>query len=91
MINFGVRFKNKTFIIALVAAFLSFVYYVLDMFSVVPRFTQNQIVEGVNLLLEVLALCGVIVDPTVEGVYDSSRALSYSEPAANCMQEKNIK
>lgn len=89
MINFKVRFRNKTFIVALVAAFLSFLYYVFDMLGIAPRFTQDQVVKGVNLLLEVLALCGVVIDPTVEGVYDSSRAMTYNEPAANCMHEQN--
>lgn len=91
MINLQVRFRNKAFLVVLIGAVLSFVYYILDMFNVVPTFTQDKIVEAANLLLEILALIGVVIDPTVDGVYDSSRAMTYSEPAANCMQEQNIK
>lgn len=89
--NFKVRFQNRVFVAALCAAIVSFVYYLLDMFGVAPAITQNKIVEVINMILEILTMIGVFVDPTVDGLYDSSRAMTYNYPAVNIEQEKDLK
>lgn len=80
-INWKLRAQNKTTLLALVAAILTFVYTVLGMFGVVPPVSQNDILEVVGLGLNVLVMLGVIVDPTTKGLSDSDRAREYSEPA----------
>lgn len=79
-INWKVRFKNKVWLTSFIALIVSFVFTLLAMFDVYPKVTQNTILQIVNQLLEFLALIGVIVDPTTEGLGDSQRALSYTEP-----------
>lgn len=80
-INWKLRAQNKTTLLALVAAILTFVYTVLGMFGVVPPVSQNDILEVVGLGLNILVMLGVIVDPTTKGLSDSERAREYSEPA----------
>ena len=79
-INWKVRFKNKVWLTSFIALIVSFVFTLLAIFDVYPKVTQNTILHIVNQLLEFLALIGVIVDPTTEGLGDSQRALSYNEP-----------
>lgn len=86
-INWRLRLKNKATLTALAAAVLSLVYILLDVFDVVPRVTQSEVMECIAAGLNVLALVGVITDPTTEGISDSERALHYTEPApcaGNC-------
>lgn len=80
-INWKLRMKNKTTLMALAAAVLSLVYIVLDVCDIAPDITQSQVMEWVAAVLNVLALVGVITDPTTEGISDSERALHYTEPA----------
>lgn len=80
-INWKLRAQNKTTLLALVAAILTFIYTVLGMFGVVPPVSQNDILEVVGLGLNILVMLGVIVDPTTKGLSDSERAREYKEPA----------
>lgn len=73
MINLKLRFKNKVTLAALISA----VFIMLGQFGLeVPHNIQ----EGVNTLLGILVLLGIVVDPTTKGVADSERALNYNEP-----------
>ena len=40
----------------------------------------NKLLEVVNALFAVLAILGVVNDPTTAGVADSQRAMSYEAP-----------
>lgn len=79
-INWKVRFKNKVWVGSLLALILSFVYGLLAVFDVYPPVTQNMVANILNQILEFLAMIGVLMDPTTEGLGDSKRALSYEEP-----------
>lgn len=79
-LNLKVRFKNKVFVVAFVAAVLAFIYQLLGMFGVVPGVTQDEIMKVITMLLDILVMMGVLVDPTTEGVSDSDRAMTYDEP-----------
>lgn len=73
MINLKLRFKNKVTLAALISA----VFIMLGQFGLeVPHNIQ----EGVNTLLGILVLLGIVVDPTTKGVADSERALNYHAP-----------
>lgn len=73
MINFKLRLQNKTTLIALVSA----VFLMLQQFGLhIP----SNIQEGVNTLVVILVILGIVVDPTTKGVGDSEQALNYHEP-----------
>ena len=76
-INFKVRMKNKAFVVGVATLLVSFVYKLLAAMEIVPAVSENEILELVGLAVNVLALVGVIVDPTTEGVSDSDRAMLY--------------
>ena len=79
-VNWKVRFKNKVFLASFFALILSFVYGMLQLFDVYPPITESQISTIINQFLNVLALIGIIADPTTAGIGDSNRALNYTEP-----------
>lgn len=76
-INWKARFKNKAFIITFVTMLVTFVYSLLALFGVVPSIAEDTVIEIITLLIEFLAMLGILVDPTTDGVNDSSRALTY--------------
>lgn len=82
MINWKVRIKNKTFWLTLIPALIIFIEVVASSFGFsiqIENFNQN-IVTVVNALFTLLAILGIVVDPTTKGVSDSTQALSYEKP-----------
>ena len=79
-INWILRFKNKTVLVALVAAVVAFVYQALGLFGIVPSVSSDQIIDVFGLLINVLVILGIVVDPTTEGVKDSALAQAYDSP-----------
>lgn len=81
-VNWKVRFKNKNFWLMIIPALLLMVQLVLDLFCVKLDFGElgNKLKEIVNAIFAVLAILGIVNDPTTAGVGDSERALTYSEP-----------
>lgn len=82
MINWKVRAKNKNFWIALIPATLLLVQAVLACFGVTWDYSQvsQELLGVVNALFAVLAILGIVTDPTTEGIGDSERALGYDAP-----------
>lgn len=82
MINWKIRAKNKTFWLALVPAFLLLIQAVAQVFNVSVDFTNlnKDLLGVVNALFTVLAIVGVVADPTTKGLSDSTQALTYSKP-----------
>lgn len=80
MINFKLRLQNKTTLVSMILALISFVYMVLDAFGIIPQFEQELITKLALGLIDLLVLLGVIVDPTTSGIADSDRAMSYVNP-----------
>ena len=79
-LNWKVRFKNKVWLGSFLSQIVGFVYSMLALFDVFPEVTQNLVLQLVNQVLTFLGLIGVIVDPTTAGISDSDRAMSYSQP-----------
>jgi len=81
-INWEVRIKNKAFWIALIPASFLLVQQILAMFGVVIDFsaTVEQLLDIVNTVFVILAILGIIVDPTTKSLSDSEKALTYTEP-----------
>ena len=82
MINWKVRFRNKDFWIHFIPAVLLLVQLVLDLFGVKYDFGElgNKLLAIVDVVFVILALLGVVNDPTTAGVGDSTRALGYTVP-----------
>ena len=79
-INWRVRFKNKVWLGSFLSLIVGFVYSMLALFDVFPEVTQSLVLQLINQVLTFLGLIGVIVDPTTAGIGDSERAMSYSQP-----------
>ena len=76
-INWKARFKNKTFLITFFTIVIAFIYSILSLLGFVPSVTEDALKEVITLLIEFLAMLGILVDPTTNGVNDSERALTY--------------
>lgn len=81
-INWLVRLKNKNFWLALVPAVLLLIQVVAAVFGFELDLGDlgNRILDVVNALFAVLAILGIVTDPTTEGISDSKQALTYTEP-----------
>lgn len=82
MINWIVRVKNKAFWISFIPAVLLLIQVVAAVFGYQLYLGElgNQLLEVVNALFAVLALLGVVTDPTTAGVGDSPQAMTYETP-----------
>ena len=76
-INIEARLKNKVFLISMSVLLISIIYKVLSLFGIAPSVDENAVLEVVSMVVDFLALLGVVVDPTTNGINDSERALTY--------------
>ena len=81
-INWLVRIKNKAFWMALIPALALVAQAVAALFGYTIDLTTivGKVQAVVNAVFALLAILGIVVDPTTEGVGDSNRAMSYAEP-----------
>lgn len=81
-INWKARIKNKAFWVAIIPADLLLVQQVCGVFGVQLDFEalQAQLVAIVGTVFAILAILGIVVDPTTAGVRDSEQAMGYTEP-----------
>ncbi len=81
-INWKVRFLSVKFWLALVPAVLLVVQSVASIFGYQWDFVvlNQQIAAVINAVFAVLAILGVVTDPTTAGVTDSVQALTYDKP-----------
>jgi phi LC3 family holin len=81
-INWLVRIKNKSFWIALIPAILLLIQVVAAVFGITLDLGDlgNKLLAVVNAVFGVLAILGIVVDPTTSGITDSKQALTYTEP-----------
>lgn len=75
MINWKKRLTNKYFWIALIPALLLFIQAALHVFGVELDFTQvdKDLIGVVNSLFAVLAIVGIVNDPTTSGLTDGEK------------------
>lgn len=88
-INWLARIKNKTFWMLLIPAVMVAVQSVAALFGFTLDLGElgNKLVAIVESVFAILGIIGVVVDPTTQGVNDSSRAMSYSEPWSDAAAE----
>lgn len=79
-INWKLRFRNKVTLWAIISQTLAIVYAFLGMMGIVPAMGEEEIGNLLFMVLELLALVGIVVDPTTDGIGDSSAAMSRDVP-----------
>lgn len=81
-INWTVRFKNKAFWLTAIPALLLLGSQVLALFGVGWDYTPlaQQLSSICGTVFGILALLGIVNDPTTSGVSDSEQALTYETP-----------
>ena len=84
MINWKVRLKNPAFWTGLIGVLATLAISVAQLLGVdiaeVVNGWQSALVALVTAVFGILALVGVVTDPTTSGVGDSAQALTYTEP-----------
>ena len=78
--NILVRLKNPVFLLTFLAAIVAFIYQLMGLFGIVPKVSEDQLIQVISLLINFLTALGVLVDPTTKGISDSERAMRYTEP-----------
>ena len=86
-INWKVRLKNKTWLLAFLGAIVTFTYQLLGMLGVVSPISEDMATQVIGIAVNLLVALGLVQDPTTTGISDSSRALDYNSPAENCKTE----
>ena len=81
-INWKVRLKNKVFWITIIPMILLLVQQVLGLFGVSFEIEglTDCLVAIVSTLFSILAIIGIIADPTTDGLSDSNQAMTYEVP-----------
>ena len=81
-VNWKVRFSNPNFWLSLIPALFLLVQVCVAPFGYDWDFAvlNQQVAAIVNAVFGVLAILGVVNDPTTAGVNDSARAMTYTEP-----------
>lgn len=82
MINWKARIKNKAFWLSFIPALLLLVQVVASVFgfSLDLSGLSAKLLDVANAIFAVLAILGVVNDPTTAGMADSKQALTYTEP-----------
>lgn len=82
MINWKVRIRNKNFWLSIIPAVILLIQAVGQVFGYTLDFgvLSERLLAVVNAVFVVLAILGVVTDPTTAGVADSERAMSYERP-----------
>ena len=78
-INWKVRFKNKTFLVTFITVIVSVVYQVLAALELVPKISQDTVMNCLLAIVTILTGLGIVTDPTTKGISDSERALGYEK------------
>ncbi len=83
-INWKVRIKNKAFWVFAIPAIILLVERVAAVFGFALDLGEigNRLVDVVEAAFVVLAILGIVNDPTTESLSDSDNAMTYDKPKA---------
>lgn len=79
-INWKLRLQNKTTLLALLVSAVAVVYDILGMLDIVPSISQDDVTSIITMIVKLLAMLGIVIDPTTSGITDSAQALTYASP-----------
>lgn len=82
MINWKVRIKNVHFWESFIPAVIIAIQMIAAIFGYQLDFSDlsGKIVAAIDSVFAVLAIMGVVNDPTTAGISDSKQALTYEKP-----------
>lgn len=82
MINWKVRFKNKSFWVYMIPAVLVLIQSLAKVFGFTLDLSEvgNDLLNVVEAVFVLLAILGIVNDPTTAGVNDSKQAMTYEIP-----------
>jgi phi LC3 family holin len=87
VINWGVRLRNKSWVLAFVSQIMIIAQIILEGMNMLGwtnvRLTeqiQNEVLMLINGIFMILSMLGIIQDPTTKGLKDSERAMTYKDP-----------
>lgn len=82
MINWTVRLKNKAFWLSFIPAILLLIQVVAAVFGFTLDLGElgEKLLAVVNAVFAVLAILGIVTDPTTAGISDSAQAMTYDKP-----------
>lgn len=79
-INWKVRLQHKQFWVSLIALLIVLANQIAGIFHVDITIYNDQVTAITETVFSILALLGIIIDPTTSGVSDSTQALNYNKP-----------
>lgn len=84
-INWKVRIKNINFWLTIIPATLLLAQVVASVFGFTLDLGDlgNKLIAVVNAVFGIMAILGVVNDPTTAGLTDSNMAMTYDEPKSN--------
>lgn len=82
-INWKVRLRHKQFLASLIALLLVLANQIAGIFNVDITVYNDQITAVSETVLSILALLGIVIDPTTAGSSDSEKVLSYGKDEKN--------
>ena len=82
MINWKVRIRNKNFWVCIIPAALLLIQAVAAVAGVQLDLSAlgDKLLAVVNAAFAVLAILGIVNDPTTAGIADSAQAMTYDKP-----------
>jgi len=81
-INWKVRIKNKNFWLTIIPAILLIIQPILALFGVTFDIDDvgTKIIAVIDAVFVLLAVLGIVTDPTTKGISDSEQAMTYEKP-----------
>lgn len=79
-INWKLRFQNKTVLTAMILQWIVIFYKVAELLGYTLPIEQTEVTAIVEAVIGLLAMVGIITDPTTDGISDSEQALGYEAP-----------
>ncbi len=79
-INWKLRLKNKTTLVALVTVTVAFAYQAMSIIGFAPKVAEADAMEVIMALINILAAVGIIVDPTTKGIGDNDNVMNFVVP-----------
>ena len=81
-INWKVRVKNRNFWLAVIPSVLLLIQVVAAVFGYTLDLGEigDKLLDVVNAVFVLLAILGIVNDPTTAGISDSEQAMTYDKP-----------
>lgn len=79
-INWKLRLQNKVTLLSLIGIVIVAIYELAQILGLDIPIDQKVLLDFAQNIVLILAGLGIIVDPTTDGINDSSQALNYTSP-----------